>query len=65
MQKQDAARDDHSKWSKPEGERQIPYEITYMWNLNRGTTEPIYKTETDWDMESRIVVAKGEGKEEG
>ena len=28
-------------------ERQIPYDITYMWNLKYGTNEPIYKTETD------------------
>ena len=30
---------------KPEKERQIPYDITYMWNLNYGTTEPICKTD--------------------
>ena len=28
-------------------ERQIPYDITYMWNLKYGTNEPIYETETD------------------
>ena len=33
--------------SKSERERQIPYDITYMWNLKYGTNEPIYKTETD------------------
>ena len=27
--------------------RQIPYDITYMWNLKYNTNEPIYKTETD------------------
>ena len=27
-------------------EGQIPYNITYMWNLKYGTNEPIYKTET-------------------
>ena len=27
--------------------RQIPYDITYMWNLKYGKNEPIYKTETD------------------
>ena len=32
--------------SKSERERQIPY-ITYMWNLNYGTYEPICKTQTD------------------
>ena len=30
-----------------ERERQIPYDITYMWNLKYDTNEPIYKTETD------------------
>ena len=26
-------RDYHTKWTKSEGERQIPYDITYLWNL--------------------------------
>ena len=43
----DATRDYHTKGSKSERERQIPYDITYMWNLKYGTNEPIYKTETD------------------
>ena len=42
----DATIDSHTKWSKSERERQIPYYITYMWNLKYGTDEPIYKTET-------------------
>ena len=28
-------------------ERQIPYDIPYMWNLKYDTNELIYKTETD------------------
>ena len=43
----DGPRDDHTKWSKSQRERQIPYDITYMWNLNYGTNEPIYKTGKD------------------
>ena len=43
----DATRDDHTKWSKSEKERQIPYDITYMWNLKYDTNELIYKAETD------------------
>ena len=27
--------------------RQIPYDITYMWNLKCDTNEPTYKAETD------------------
>ena len=29
-------------------ERQIPCDITYMWNLKYGTDDPIYKAETDY-----------------
>ena len=43
----DATRDYHAKRSKSERERQIPYDITHMWNLKYDTNEPIYETETD------------------
>ena len=32
---------------KSDRERQIPYDITYVWNLKYDTNEPIYETETD------------------
>ena len=50
-------RDNQTKWSKSERERQIPYDITYMWTLNYKTNEHIYETETD-SQESRLVVSK-------
>ena len=43
----DTTRDYHTNWSKSERERQIPYDITYMWNLKYDTNEYIYETETD------------------
>ena len=61
----DATRDSHTKWSKSERERQIPYDITYIWNLIYGTNEPIFRIETDsTDMESRLVVALVGGRNE-
>ena len=42
-----ATRDYDTKWSKSERERQITYDITYMWNLKYDTNEPIYETETE------------------
>ena len=33
----DGPRDYHTKWSKSERERQILYDITYMWNLKYNT----------------------------
>ena len=43
----DATKDYHTKRSKSERERQILYDITYMWNLNYGMNEPIYEMGTD------------------
>ena len=42
-----ATGDYHTKWSKSERERQISYDIIYMWNLKYDTNEPVYETETD------------------
>ena len=36
---------------KSDRERQIPYDITYMWNLKYDTNEVIYETETDSQRE--------------
>ena len=46
--------------SKSDRERQIPDNITFMWNLKYDTNELIYETETDLQTENRLVVAKGE-----
>ena len=34
-------------WSKSERESQVPYDITFMWNLKYDKNEPICETETD------------------
>ena len=38
--------EEYIKWSKSERERQIPYDITYTWNLKYDTNESTYETET-------------------
>ena len=35
----DGPRDSHTKWSKSDRERQISYDITYMWNLKYNRNE--------------------------
>ena len=40
-------RDCYTKWNKSEKQRQIPYDIAYIWNLKYGTNQLIYETETD------------------
>ena len=57
----DRPKDYHTKWSKSERERQIPYGVTYMWNLKYDTNQLIYKTETDSDIENKRMVTKGKG----
>ena len=51
--------------SKSERERQIPYDITYMWNLKYDTNnadELIYKTETDSQTwKTSLWLPKGKG----
>ena len=42
----DEPRDPHTKLSKPERKRQIPYDVTYLWNLKYGADDPIQKTKT-------------------
>ena len=37
----------YTKWSKWERERQIPNDITYMWNLRYGTNKSTNETEID------------------
>ena len=43
----DGPKDYHAKWSKAEWERQMWYDITYMWNLKDDSNKILYKTETD------------------
>ena len=55
-------RDYHTKRSKSEGERQIPYNITYMWNLKYDRNELICKTKTDSETQkTNLRLPKGKG----
>ena len=45
----DGPGDYYTKWSKSDRERQVSYDIAYMWDLKKmnDTNELIYKTEID------------------
>ena len=51
--------------SKSERQRQIPYDITYMWNLQYDRNDLIYETETESDIETDFWLPRGRamGKE--
>ena len=57
----DTSRDYRTKQSKSERERQILYDITYVWSLKYDTNEHIYETKTLTNTENRLVTAKREG----
>ena len=54
----DATRDYHMKWSKSDRERQIPYAITYMWNLKYDTN--LQNRNRFINIENKLMVTKGE-----
>ena len=54
-----------TKCNKSVRERQIPFVITYIWNLTYDTNEPIYETETDSGMRTDLWLPRGRGLEEG
>ena len=44
-------------------QRQIPYDLTCMWNLKYDTNELIYKTKNRLaDIENKLTVTKGENR---
>ena len=57
----DGTRGYHPKRGKSERERQIPYDITYMWNLKYDTNELTYKKETDSESQRTDWLPRGRG----
>ena len=58
----DGTRDSHTKASK--SERQIPCDITYIWNLMHGTNEPFHRKETH-ALGEQTRGCQGEGRGSG
>ena len=55
-------RDYHTKQSKSKTERQIPYNITYMWNIKYDTNKCIYKTEANSQTQrTDLWLSRGKG----
>ena len=58
----DGPRDYYSKWSKLGREKQMSYDITYMWNLKKKWYKQTYLQNRNrlTNTENRIVVAEGQ-----
>ena len=53
-------RDDHTKWSKSDRERQISYDITYMWSLKKWYKWTYLQNRNRLtDIENKFMVIKG------
>ena len=57
----DGMRDSHTKRSKSWRERQIPYNIIYIWNVTYGTNEPLHRKETHGPGEQTCGCQEWEG----
>ena len=55
----DGPRDYYTKQSKSETKRQMPYDITYKWNLKYYTNEYLWSKNRSTNIQDRFVVAKG------
>ena len=53
----------HMKGIKSERERQIPYDITYIWNLIYGTKEPFHRKENHGLGEQTYGCQGGKGRD--
>ena len=61
----DGPRDYHTKWSKLHRERQISYDITYMWKLKEWYKWTYLQNKDRLtDRENKFIVTK-EGREGG
>ena len=58
-------RDYHTKWSKSERERQIQYDITYMWNLKYDTNKHIQKQKQTYRYREQTCGCQALGVGEG
>ena len=51
----------HTKWSKPDREREISYDITYMWNLKKWYKWTYLQNRNRLtDFKNKLMVTEGE-----
>ena len=54
----DGTGEHYTKWSKPGDERQLPYDLTYKWNLiNKTNKQNITR---DIEIKNKLTVTRGE-----
>ena len=52
----------YAKWNKPGGERQIPYDLAYKWNLINKTNKQAKYNQRHWNKEQTDSNQRGGGE---
>ena len=55
----DGTGEHYAKWNKPGGERQIPYDLAYKWNLINKTNKQA-KYNQKLELKNKLTVTRGE-----
>ena len=55
----DGSREHYAKWNKPGGKRQIPYDLTYKWNLINKTNTQAKYNQRHWNKEQTDSKQRG------
>ena len=57
----DGTGEHYAKWNKPGDESQIPYDLTYKWNLINKTNKQAKYNQSHWNKEQTDSNQRGEG----
>ena len=58
----DGTREHYAKWNKPGSERQIPYNLTFNWNLMNKINNQKKYNQRHWNKEETDSNLGGEGR---
>ena len=61
----DGTGDHYAKWNKPGGKGQIPYVLTFKWNLINKTNKQAKYNQRHWNWEQADSDQRGEGRRWG
>ena len=58
----DGTGEHYAKWNKPDSEGQIPYDLTYKWNLINKTHKQARYNQRHWNKEQTDSNQRGRGR---
>ena len=52
----------YAKWNKPGGEGQIPYDLTFNWNIINNNKKSKQNITRDTEVKNNLTITRGEGR---